>query len=59
MVGLAFWVHLVAALVIMVIMLYQVDLDSETLTKQYTVRLLGIHYVPLPQLWSLVLTHPI
>ena len=44
-VGLAFLAHLVTAFVIMAIMLYQLDLGSETLTKQYTVSLQDMRYV--------------
>jgi hypothetical protein len=44
-VGLAFWVHVSAALLITVIMLSQLDLGSSTLTKRYNVDVLGMHYV--------------
>jgi hypothetical protein len=44
-VGLAFWVHAGAALVIMATLLSELDLGSSTLTKQYTVSLFDMHYV--------------
>lgn len=50
-VGLAFWVHTGAALVIMATLLSELDLGSSALTKQYTISLFDMHYV-LPPIWS-------